>query len=364
MKFSPQQDRALRDVARWLHARNSQVYRLFGYAGTGKTTLAKYIAAHADGRVLFAAFTGKAAHVMRRKGCESASTLHHLIYRCINTEDGPLFKLNRDSPLAGAALLIVDECSMVDAQLGADILSFGVPVLVLGDPAQLPPIGGNAGFFTEATPDILLTDIHRQARDNPIIRMATTVREGGYLAVGDYGSSRVVDFDYDMVAKLPSFDQILVGYNLTRRIFNRQLRDQLGFKGIVPQPRDRLVCLRNKHDRGLLNGSIWTTRNVQVKGDGIIELMITSDEAPETVVPVKTHQAFFQGTEKNLPNWRLHTLDWFDFGYALTVHKAQGSQWDNVMVRNEPGVAREDAHRWLYTAITRAAERLTLAFVS
>jgi exodeoxyribonuclease-5 len=152
-----------------------------------------------------------------------------------------------------------------------------------------------------------------------------------------------------------------VGYNVTRRCFNWQLRDQLGFKGIVPQSRDRLVCTRNRHDRGLLNGSIWTARNVQVKGDGIIELMIASDEAPETVVPVKTHQAFFQGTDKKLPNYMLHTLDWFDFGYALTVHKAQGSQWDNIMVRNEASVAREEPHRWLYTAITRAAERVTLA---
>src|SRR5262249_4286947 len=156
MRFSPQQDDALCAAARWLRAPSAQVFRLFGYAGTGKTTLAKHLAEHIDGRVLFAAYTGKAAHVMRAKGCKDAGTLHSLIYICTETEDGPWFELTDQSPLAAAELLIVDECSMVDARLGNDILSFGVPVLVLGDPEQLPPVHG-AGFFTNATPDVLLT---------------------------------------------------------------------------------------------------------------------------------------------------------------------------------------------------------------
>jgi exodeoxyribonuclease-5 len=149
MRFSPQQDGALCAANRWLRAPSAQVFRLFGYAGTGKTTLAKHLAAHIDGRVRFAAYTGKAAHVMRIKGCKDAGTLHSLIYICSETADGPWFELTDQSPLAEAALLIVDECSMVDTRLGDDILSFGVPVLVLGDPEQLPPVRG-AGFFTAA----------------------------------------------------------------------------------------------------------------------------------------------------------------------------------------------------------------------
>src|SRR4249920_494974 len=84
--FSPHQDAALQAVADWLkakpgHGSTPQIFRLFGYAGTGKTTLAKHIAEAVDGKVLFAAFTGKAALVMRSKGCPSASTIHSLIYR-------------------------------------------------------------------------------------------------------------------------------------------------------------------------------------------------------------------------------------------------------------------------------------------
>src|SRR5919107_1831700 len=106
-------------------------------------------------------------------------------------EETPTFELWDDAPASKAALIVIDECSMVDAELGRDLMSFGVPVLVLGDPAQLPPVQGG-GFFTEAEPDAMLTEVHRQARDNPIIRLSMAVREGERLALGQYGESRVI----------------------------------------------------------------------------------------------------------------------------------------------------------------------------
>src|SRR5205085_1826682 len=160
--FTPHQDAALQAVAAWLKEkpgeRAPQLFRLFGYAGTGKTTLAKHIAAGVDGEVKFAAFTGKAALVMSGKGASGASTIHSLIYRARESgEETPDFELWDDAPVSKAALIVIDECSMVDAELGRDLMSFGVPVLVLGDPAQLPPIQGG-GFFTEVEPDAMLTE--------------------------------------------------------------------------------------------------------------------------------------------------------------------------------------------------------------
>ena len=195
--FSPHQDAALQAVATWLKAKpgsngTPQVFRLFGYAGTGKTTLANHIAEQADGEVKFAAFTGKAASVMRGKGCRGASTIHSLIYRARESgEEVPNFDLWDEAPASKAALIIIDECSMVDAELGRDLLSFGVPLLVLGDPAQLPPIQGG-GFFTEAEPDVMLTEVHRQAEGNPIIRLSMDIRAGEYLEPGRYGETEVV----------------------------------------------------------------------------------------------------------------------------------------------------------------------------
>ena len=177
--WSPQQDRALKEIAAWLKSGRPQIFRLFGYAGTGKTTLARHIAEGIDGETVFAAYTGKAALVLRNKGCTDARTIHSLIYRAQDLdEEVPSFVINEQSPANDAALIIIDECSMVDEELGRDLLSFGRPVLVLGDPAQLPPVKGG-GFFTEAEPDFMLTEVHRQAADNPIVRMSMIVREGG-----------------------------------------------------------------------------------------------------------------------------------------------------------------------------------------
>src|SRR4029077_6695330 len=135
-QFSPQQDAALRVVGEWLKAKpgsngTPQVFRLFGYAGTGKTTLARHIADDADGDVKFAAFTGKAASVMRGKGCHDASTIHSLIYRARESgEEIPSFDLWDEAPASKAELIIIDECSMVDAELGRGLLCFCVPLLV------------------------------------------------------------------------------------------------------------------------------------------------------------------------------------------------------------------------------------------
>ena len=171
MSWSPQQDAALEAVAEWLRRGDRPVFRLFGYAGTGKTTLARHIAEGVDGEVAFGAYTGKAALVhAHRRAARDASTIHSLIYRSREADEGgPQFVLNRSSAAAKADLIVIDECSMVDEELGRDLLSFGQPVLVLGDPAQLPPVKGG-GFFTEAEPDVMLTEVHRQAQDNPIVQ--------------------------------------------------------------------------------------------------------------------------------------------------------------------------------------------------
>jgi exodeoxyribonuclease-5 len=373
MEFSPQQDAALKAVAGWLKAGKPQIFRLFGYAGTGKTTLARHFAEHVDGQVQFAAFTGKAAQVLRSKGATNARTIHSLIYRprgeeavadetTGKTSMSPTFSLNRQSPIARARLVVVDECSMVDEQLGRDLLSFGTPVLVLGDPAQLPPISGG-GFFTEHEPDVLLTEIHRQARDNPIIRLALDVREGREFMKGDYGTAQVIgreEVNQDLVL---AADQVLVGTNRTRRRYNARLRELKGFEGPLPMAGDKLVCLRNDPAKGLLNGSLWKvmTASRETVKPGINLLVSPEEDDPERgVAKIKLLKAAFEDPEAEISWQQKKRFDDFDFGYALTVHKAQGSQWDNVVLFDESYAFRDTRERWLYTAITRAAERLTI----
>ena len=152
---------------------------------------------------------------------------------------------------------MIDECSMVDAELGRDLMSFGVPVLVLGDPAQLPPIQGG-GFFTDAEPDAMLTEVHRQAQDDPIVRLSMDVREGRRLEPGDYGETQVVRRD-DARSRSACIDadQVLVGRNATRRAYNMRMRERRGFAEPLPMAGDKLVCLRNNRRKGLFNGGLW-----------------------------------------------------------------------------------------------------------
>lgn len=289
MNWSPQQVRALDAASRWLTRGTNPVFRLFGYAGTGKTSLAQELASTAKGRVLFAAFTGKAAHVMKARGCPNATTIHRLIYQCrpkskeylrelqeaLNLADKndttrvsqlerliedelaqvsrPAFVLNPESEVHNASLVVIDECSMVDEDMGNDLLSFGKPILVLGDPAQLPPVFG-AGFFTEQKPDEMLTEIHRQALDSPILKLATAVRKGEQLEYGEFVRPRS-EFRKELVRDV---DQVIVGRNATRTRFNQNYRRHiLGFEGALPGEGDKLVCLRNNHELGLLNGAQW-----------------------------------------------------------------------------------------------------------
>src|SRR2546421_4897304 len=264
-EFTPHQDAALKAVANWLKDKPGEratplLFRLFGYAGTGKTTLARHLATHIDGEVKFAAFTGKAALVMRAKGCGGASTIHSLIYRARESgEETPNFELWDDAPVSNAALIVIDECSMVDAELGRDLMSFGVPVLVLGDPAQLPPIQGG-GFFTEAEPDAMLTEVHRQAQDDPIVRLSMQVRAGERLEPGEYGQTQVVRRDALDPQPVLDADQVLVGRNATRRAYNIRMRERRGFAEAMPMTGDKLVCLRNNRRKGLFNGALWMVK--------------------------------------------------------------------------------------------------------
>lgn len=361
MQWSNQQDDALTQVSQWLKRGDGQVFRLFGYAGTGKTTLARHLAEGIDGTVVFASFTGKAAHVLRQKGCPGASTLHSLIYRPRGgDEEGPTFALNRDSKAADAALIVIDECSMVDEDLGSDLMSFGTPILVLGDPAQLPPVSGG-GYFTEAEPDIMLTEVHRQAADNPIIHLSMLVREGQSLSKGHFGSSAIVSRRDIDAQKILDADQVLVGMNRTRHKYNQRIRSLMGFGGETPESSDKLVCLRNDKSRGLLNGSLWTVQRLRSPKKDLIRFDVRPEEEPNgRSVTVQVHPDLFSAQEPSQPRAIPRRSDAFDYGYAMTVHKAQGSQWDNLVLFDESGAFREHRSRWLYTGLTRAAETITV----
>ncbi len=363
--FTPHQDAALKAVSDWLKSKpgkgGPQVFRLFGYAGTGKTTLARHLAEGIEGTVKYAAFTGKAALVMRSRGCDGASTIHSLIYKAKeSSEEIPSFELWDEAPASRAKLIVVDEASMVDAELGRDLLSFGAPVLVLGDPAQLPPIQGG-GFFTNQEPDVMLTEVHRQAENDPIVRLSMLVREGRELVPGTYGESEVVPKSKLDPARVLGAEQILVGRNNTRRAYNKRMRERRGFTEELPVAGDKLVCLRNNRRKALFNGGLWTVTERRASKTKLVTMRVRPEDDPsarETKVTVRP-ECFLGAVEQLSWEERRH-YDEFDFGYVLTVHKSQGSQWDDVVLFDESFAFTESRARWLYTGITRAAKRLSV----
>ena len=412
MQWGSQQENALVQVNNWIKKKDKPVFRLFGWAGTGKTTLVKHIAEGISGNVVFATFTGKAALVLRQKGCPGARTLHSLIYRPSPSSQAtlreyeatladllkdlkdkglsgqeladhqrvrhlremigderkrtsrPHFSVNMQSDLKYADLLVVDEVSMVDPQMGRDLESFGVPILVLGDPGQLPAIGG-AGHFTAESPDVLLTEVHRQANDNPLIRLATMARMGQQPPIGEYGDSEVIWLDElkQRSKQVSEADILLVGRNKTRHTSNRRLRELDGVSSIYPVAGDQLVCLRNNHEKGFLNGGLWNVVDADesLSNEDDRWLRVTSQDEPITE-DVTAIGPIFTGTDpKEIDFWSMRGKEWFDFGRALTVHKSQGSQWPRGVVIDESAAFRKDRWNHLYTAVTRFSESVLLA---
>lgn len=422
LEWTTQQKAAIDKVADWYHRGDEQVFRLFGYAGTGKTTLAHSMVDDLGltGQALYAAYTGKAAYVLRTKGCGGASTIHSLIYavkdkaraklnelhlqlagetdlmqrdiltRAIAIEEAKLANpdwiLREDSELGAAPLLVLDEVSMVSHQIAADLLSFGAKLLVLGDPAQLPPVEGG-GYFINAAPDHLLDEIHRSALDSPVTRLATAVRAAppGDRALGvsgpDGDSGRFSRLSGP--AELLSFDQVIVGKNATRWQFNEMLRALRGLTGPIPQPSDRVIVLANNSANEVFNGQQLSIEQANVNPDfgDVIRLTAVDDEGHGRTLDVWASgftDIAGEKLAKRNGRGRIAAATW---GHAITCHKSQGSQWDRVLVIDEshvfargayrdhiethgPTRAEAEAHlagkRWLYTAITRAAQRVAI----
>lgn len=406
MELFPQQQLAADAITEWYNNADFSarpIFRLFGYAGTGKTTTIRYIIAQLglERNVIFGAYTGKAAMVMRKHGLPG-QTIHSMIYlpvppdkdKCrtlqnqLLTATDPDTKLRlrkelkeagqvhfarramEDSVLDNASLVVLDECSMVNDEMLDDLLSFEVPILCLGDPGQLPPIDGE-GALTRETPDFMLTEIHRQALDNPIIDFANRARQGIFIPRIMLGGSKHTSAAAISTEEVLSYDQILTGKNDTRKKLNARIRGLKGFTGLYPVIGDKLICLKNNAEDGLFNGMMCEVMGVGEMLDTSIELKIyreTDDRSSSDPIVVKALRAHFEAYQDktvldNVKWWERSDTDEFDFGYVITVHKSQGSQWDNVLLWDDKFFVwdRKERKRWLYTGITRAVENVTIA---
>lgn len=378
---------------------DDHLYLTDSYIVTHNTSIAKLAVASCgldpdSSRVMYASYTWKAATVLRQKGMD-ASTVHSLIYVLQSVDpkkpDQMVFGLNKESALMDANLLVLDECSMIDEKIARDLLSFGKKILVLGDPGQLPPIKGT-GFFTNRAPDYFLKEIHRQALESSIIRLAHDVRQFKPVLYGDYGDVRKVRMGDFSDEQFMAADQIMTGTHKVRHMLNGALLEMHGYDVTYPfMPGVKLICLRNNRDWGIYNGLIgksmdlvdpieineterWFTQRVHIE-EGLgyfyetVPLRMNMGAFEDHWLDRPEATVMYDAAMLSPPHFRDSELEAngpmqaaFDFGYAITVHKAQGSQWPSVVIFDDNHLhwKREERARWLYTAMTRATTSLDI----
>ena len=369
--------------------RNHEKYTVIsGYAGSGKSTLVKFIVSALEmpeENIVYACYTGKACNVLQKKGNKNVRTLHKLLYEHFPRPDGTFFRKPVTS-LEPYEIVIVDECSMASKELIEQLLKHNVYIIFLGDPFQLPPINPEDDNHLLDNPHIFLDEIMRQAQESEIIRLSMDIRVGKEIELFDGVDVKVISKDEVVTGMYQWADQILCATNNTRVAINNEMRQMLGREG-EPKEGDKVICLRNywdlfdNNENPLVNGTIGCLKNnfneyVRyprfINGGGSFEVMrsdIVTEIGTEYSSLRLDKKLILEGKEtlENKLKWRLskspmtsHMVPLeFTYGYAITCHKAQGSQWPNVMVFEEGfPFSKEEHARWLYTAVTRAENKL------
>lgn len=363
-----------------------------GYAGSGKSTLVRFIIEALDVNeddVCYCAFTGKAAEVLRKKGNKNACTLHRLLYESIPKPEGGFFR--KPKPVLDYKVIVVDEVSMAPKSLIDLLFKHNIYAICLGDPGQLPPIDKDEDNHLLDHPHIFLDEIMRQAQESEIIQLTMKIRNNEPINYYDGKEVKIIPYFQLNTGILQWGDQILTATNATRQAINIQMRQLLNYPN-HPVDGDKMICLRNYWEDfsddgdplingtiGILKNSFQTWREIPrvAKSDikkfdilmGDLSIPDTNDIYNLVDMDYKMILTGNKCCDWKL-SYRLGKLRFrygdivpkeFTYAYAVTVHKAQGSEWNNVVVLEENFPFDKIEHaRWLYTACTRASEKLVL----
>lgn len=337
---------------------------LTGYAGSGKSSTINSLIFKMGLKkteVAYCAYTGCAALVLKKKGI-NAQTIHHLIYNVKKDKNGKLYSILKQNLDKNYKLIVIDEGSFVNEKLIQDLLSFRIPIIMLGDEGQLQPPGGKMNKYM-LEPDVRLTQIFRQKENNSILDFSFNIRQG--IFDFNFNDNNVKCFNYVNIDMLEWADQILCCTNKDKDEINQLIRKSKGFKSNLPEVGDKLMCLKNNWNKfpitgeeyELVNGMtgyveriidatfspFWNTMKIEfsLEFDRSIRYVVTMDVNPFLgKAPIKTE----------------YHLDSFDFGYACTIHKSQASQWEKVLVYAKHSFG--DKKKLFYTAATRAEKKL------
>lgn len=389
MELTAKQEKGLM-IAVQRHRDHEKYTVIAGFAGTGKSTLVKFIisALNVDyTKVAYVSYTGKAAEVLRKKGNENAMTMHRLLYDSIPRPAGGFIR--KPKQRLDYSVIVVDEISMVPKTLIDLLFKHQVYVICLGDPFQLPPIDKNEDNHLLDHPHIFLDEIMRQEAESEIIQLTMKIRNQEPIDYCTGNEIQVLQKHELNTGMLTWADQILTATNAKRQSINCQMRMLLGH-GSDPEDGDKVICLRNYWDDcstngdplvngtiGVLSNSFRTWRDIPFAAHIPIdrfEILQTDFIADNSIYEGTEVDYHMMLTGEKCCDWRVSyklgrlkpkygdiVPREFAYGYAITCHKAQGSEWDKVLVLEESfPFDRVEHARWLYTACTRASEKLVL----
>jgi len=356
IKFSDGQQAAISGVIKDIVSGKPET-SMGGLAGTGKSTCTKEIIRQMDSRIPYIVLcpTGKAANVQRANGVP-ADTIHSAIYNYKGKREDDKGKEHmiwkkKAKVTKAPRVMFVDEASMVDAKIYEDIMKFGLQVVWIGDYGQLPPIGKDPGIMRN--PKYVLSEVYRNT--GGIVNFAHDVRKNT-LNKNGYNDVQFSNVWYEKLIANNEYDQIICGFNPTRRRINNFYREDRGFKGSMNEG-EKLICIQNNKKLGIFNGQPVMINKILAETEYRFKVLAETDTEGEQELWVS--KLGFNCEVKPEKNVLSDNEILCDYGYAITCHKSQGSEWDKVLVINQR-TPNWDHTRWLYTAVTRAAKDLTI----
>ena len=427
-----------------LSEKENPTYILKGYAGTGKTTLVRALVKTLPSigmKYVLMAPTGRAAKVLSNYSGQPASTIHRRIYQAMTFPDGSM-RIVRSENKHKNTLFIVDEASMIGEQkefgsssLLDDLLGYvfsgeNCRLLMIGDTAQLPPVGNTdspaldceylKSEFPITAATYELTEVKRQALESGILYNATDIRQLLSQNLYEYALPLFHLQGFDDIQKIEpeTFEEMLHNAfantsdneavivcksNKRANMFNQAIRGRiLNIEGEIATG-DKLMVVKNNYywTEGneamnfIANGDMAEIRKIKHFEDmygfrfADVELSFTDyPDQPNLEAKIlldtlnsnspslteEENRRLFTAIEedyKDIPNRRerykeMKKNPWFNalqvkFAYALTCHKTQGGQWNSVFIDsslNQKETIEVEDLRWLYTALTRAQERV------
>jgi len=358
-QLSEEQQEAVKLIEDFLKDPFKEEFVLGGLAGTGKSYLINYLYQNLSMPLAVCSFTNKAALNLRRKGIHSAKTIHKLMYNAVYNEEEKKWKYFRVAELP-VSLIIIDEGSVVNKILYDDLCSYGTKRLIFGDNFQLEPVGSNPNLMENC--DFILSEIHRQAAENPIVQLAHGIRNN--MNIPSKFNSELLKIEskdkLNHFLQENDYDIIICGKNKTRHSINAIIRKKLGFDiNRYINVDEKIIALQNNKENQIFNGNIFTIKDIAIYLPEAKRAYVNlEDEDGCLYRNIYVNLTFFgHDNKENAPNKDKKLIN-FDYGYAITCHKSQGSEWESVLAVDEPvwGCTPE---RWQYTIVTRARTKLT-----